>query len=201
MFLCLCRPRLKNGNVFFPSRIAFFFLLFCHNNKKKLAPYNEGSGIYVKPFSGRIDTCRADVWAAWGTTSLRSSRSFFFVFFSPVALQRRPSSPWWKKDLPDATKDQQEGRKSLNFILSHPLLLWKLVVLWPCGSPKATPTAESDPPLILVRGLVIGSFNLGDGWALFFFTAYSNLVKHYWLMTSFIPHRKSGHRKKKSPTT
>lgn len=35
--------------------------------------------------------------------------------------------PGGEKDLSDATKDQQEGRKSLNFILSHSLLPWKLV--------------------------------------------------------------------------
>lgn len=54
---------------------------------------------------------------------------FFFLFFflrlCGSAAQAFESLV--EKDLSDATKDQQEGRKSLNFILSHPLLPWKLV--------------------------------------------------------------------------
>lgn len=61
---------------------------------------------------------------------------FFFLSFFSCGSAAQAFESLVEKDLSDATKDQQEGRKSLNFILSHPLLPWKLVdgkrvaVLW-----------------------------------------------------------------------
>lgn len=49
----------------------------------------------------------------------------------------------------DATKALQEGRKSLNFILLHPLLPWKLVggILPLCSHLIIPPTIDQTPPL------------------------------------------------------
>lgn len=55
---------------------------------------------------------------------LDGARSFFFCFLGAAA---QAFESLVERDLTDTTKDQQEGRKSLNFILSHPLLPWKLV--------------------------------------------------------------------------
>lgn len=57
-----------------------------------------------------------------------------------------------KKDLSDATKDQREVRKSLNFILSHPLLPWKLVEGKHVAALRFSgghAHRRSDPPVIL----------------------------------------------------
>lgn len=61
---------------------------------------------------------RRDVRRLYGAISI------FFCFLGSAA---QAFESLVEKDLSDATKDQQEGRKSLNFILSHPLLPWKLV--------------------------------------------------------------------------
>lgn len=54
------------------------------------------------------------------------------------------------ENLSHTTKAPQEGRKSLNFILSHPLLPWKLVGgnVQLCSYLITPPTTNQNPPLI-----------------------------------------------------
>lgn len=111
----------KNSDSFF---FLYFFLCFLAIIIKILLATTRDTAFYMKPFFTPIDLLglmfeRRDIRRLYG-----GQDRFSFVSW---ALQRRPFQSLVERDLSDATKDQQEGRKSLNFILSHPLLPWKLV--------------------------------------------------------------------------